>query len=374
MIPKFRIHEKKVHFATKIGERCTPDTLFIKKFAEILLFLRNFGRLITSLKFSANTFSKQNAAKVASFIEKYCSVSLVELEIIQDIHLIIGTRKTFNRVTKLKLAHWKESNFEALDQVFPVLEEITLETYNPIPPSLIRRYSNVKRLDLLGIYATNFTEDGVRAFVVSNQQLRALSMERVPSYELLKYISEILTHLDSLAFRYSSKIISAFPEVIHFDSVKNLSITLFEVTPRDSNPMMNFNQLDSLEIITYKISSVPIQLIQQQNASLKSILFTDLQGSDVIRILSQCGPFQALEEVRLHWEDTHEVDRLLTEFETLKKITFLWMKLPYEPLEFDVIKTKLQGDWRFVECFLAKHLAAYDLYHVVISRQRNKKT
>lgn len=374
MIPKFRIHEKKVHFATKIGERCTPDTLFIKKFAEILLFLRNFGRLITNLKFSANTFSKQNAAKVASFIEKYCSVSLVELEIIQDIHLIIGTRKTFNRVTKLKLAHWKESNFEALDQVFPVLEEITLETYNPIPPSLIRRYSNVKRLHLLGIYATNFTEDGVRAFVVSNQQLRALSMERVPSYELLKYISEILTHLDSLAFRYSSKIISAFPEVIHFDSVKNLSITLFEVTPRDSNPMMNFNQLDSLEIITYKISSVPIQLIRQQNASLKSILFTDLQGSDVIRILSQCGPFQALEEVRLHWEDTHEVDRLLTEFETLKKITFLWMKLPYEPLEFDVIKTKLQGDWRFVECFLAKHLAAYDLYHVVISRQRDKKT
>lgn len=374
MIPKFRIHEKKVHFATKIGERCTPDMLFIKKFAEILLFLRNFGRLITNLKFSANTFSKQNAAKVASFIEKYCSGSLVELEIIQDIHLIIGTRKTFNRVTKLKLAHWKESNFEALDQVFPVLEEITLETYNPIPPSLIRRYSNVKRLHLLGIYATNFTEDGVRAFVDSNQQLRALSMERVPSYELLKYISEILTHLDSLAFRYSSKFISAFPEVIHFDSVKNLSITLFEVTPRDSNPMMNFNQLDSLEIITYKISSVPIQLIRQQNASLKSILFTDLQGSDVIRILSQCGPFQALEEVRLHWEDTHEVDRLLTEFETLKKITFLWMKLPYEPLEFDVIKTKLQGDWRFVECFLAKHLAAYDLYHVVISRQRDKKT
>lgn len=374
MIPKFRIHKKKVHFATKIGERCTPDMLFIKKFAEILLFLRNFGRLITNLKFSANTFSKQNAAKVASFIEKYCSGSLVELEIIQDIHLIIGTRKTFNRVTKLKLAHWKESNFEALDQVFPVLEEITLETYNPIPPSLIRRYSNVKRLDLLGIYATNFTEDGVRAFVDSNQQLRALSMERVPSYELLKYISEILTHLDSLAFRYSSKIISAFPEVIHFDSVKNLSITLFEVTPRDSNPMMNFNQLDSLEIITYKISSVPIQLIRQQNASLKSILFTDLQGSDVIRILSQCGPFQALEEVRLHWEDTHEVDRLLTEFETLKKITFLWMKLPYEPLEFDVIKTKLQGDWRFVGCFLAKHLAAYDLYHVVISRQRDKKT
>lgn len=103
MVPIFRIHEKSVRFTNKIDQRPTPDTVFVKKFAEILLFLRNFGYLITKLTFAANAFSKENAFKINSFVVKYCSDSLVELELKQHLHMVSDNNKTFSKVIKLKL-------------------------------------------------------------------------------------------------------------------------------------------------------------------------------------------------------------------------------------------------------------------------------
>lgn len=364
MIPIFRIHEKKIRFA-KIQYSEDRDALYITEYQTILPFLRNFGHLITSLKFSDLT--SEESTTTFSYIEQYCSNTLVEFELDRLKHTIDNESKKFKRVTKLTLEYWYESDFSAIELVYPALEELTVKRYDLIQPSLGRNFPNLKRLHLIEKSLKNFTDGGIRNFVDTNPQLRTLSIERVPSFELLKHISETSKNLESLSISYNSTVMSAYNEVVHFDTIKKLTVKPLKYSAEESNPMITFGKLESLEIVTLDKDLVPIELIRQQNIGLKSLSLKSL-GRKQADILNESGPFQALEEVKLMWEFSRGTERVLNDMETVKKITYVWYQVYDEPLVFDKILNRVQGNWHLSDYFLVDRKYRYDLYDVVITR------
>lgn len=369
MIPIFRIHENTIHFSeAKPSE--TRGGLVLTGYHTYLSFLRNFGHLVTVLEFAV----LQGRASVTIFdsIEHHCSDTLVELIMDRPILTINNTNQIFKKVIKLKLKYyWAESDFSAIDKVFPALEELTVEISQPLQSDLARFFPNLKRLHVIEDNLKVFADDGIRKFIATNPQLRAFSLGRAPSYELSRFISENGKNLQELAIKYNSSVMSQYDEVVHFDQITKLTIESEKYHRREEpNPMMAFPQLESLQINAKYTVLVPIELIQQHNISLKSLSFTKAIGTPGVYadILSESGPFQALEEIKLYWQASTGVQHLMTDFETLKKITFIFYQRPGQPLVLDELTSKLQGNWLLSEYFYQTQNPNFDLYDVAISR------
>lgn len=365
MIPKYRIHEKQI-IMPYVLEDLSGISITVKS-RTFLSLLRSFGHLIRDLKFSG-LFSRTRCNKIYTFIEQYCSNTLVEFELEAPDFITFSPNQPFKKVTKLLLENSYQVDFSVIDLVFPAVKELTVLSFQPINPQLSRFFSNLEHLHLVEIFWDNYAgiEDGIRKFVQTNPQLRTLRLERVPSNELLKYIRDTSKHLESLVIGYSSNVMSAYSEKINFEHIKKLKVKSVKSSEQESNSMITFQQLESIEIDSFEELLVPIALIRQQNSQLKSITFTNFEGN-VSDILAESGPFEALEEVKLSWDSEKDMGRLLNDFETLKKITFVWNQSRTQPLVLEPINQILQANWRISSHNLVER-PAFNVYDVVITR------
>lgn len=367
MIPIYRIHEKSIAITPFVREDLSGRSITTKNHTYVSL-LRSFGHLIRGVEFSG-PFSRTRGRTIYSSIEQYCSNTLVEFEFNEPYYITFNPNQPFKKVTKLQLQNSYEVDYSAIDLAFPAVEELTVQTDQPLHALLPRFFPNLQHLRVVEIFWKNYAgiEDGIRQFVQSNPQLRTLSLTRIPSNQLLKYVKEALPNLESLGIGYSSAVMSSYNETINFEHVKKLKIESVEESEQESDSMITFQQLESIEIVTFGAFLVPIAMIRQQNRWLKSITFTRFEGS-VADILTEAGPFEALEEVKLSWNRERGMGRILNDFETLKKVTFVWIQLREQPLVFEEIHQILHANWQISGHFLVGELSSSEIYDVVLTR------
>lgn len=370
MLSVFRIHEKVIRYSLNEYEKVNSDTVIIKKNETILPFLRNFGHLVTSIQILGEWFDAGHAEEIIYYIEQYCSATLTELELHRiGTRLTVTTNATFPRVIRLKLMHPKDLSDMAVNRIYPALEDFTIETNMPILLSTAQFYSNLKCLNLLE-YLYDDDDSGVREFLRLNPQINELRLRRSPTFNLLTYINEISTNLESLSIGYRRQQSQPVDgETVHFQNIKHFSMQIMDRFAQSHELPITFEHLETLEISADGYH-IPLNLVQQ-NAELKSISLIAGNEKLAVRILDEAGPFRALEEIKMRLDDiddTSNIRRFMEKYDTLKRFILIIYEFSGDALNLDAIQASFQDGWRITDHAFVKVFYSYDVYYVTLTR------
>lgn len=371
MLPIFRIHERAILLLPNKREIEKHGEFIVREHHSALPFLRDFGHLIKSLKFYEKRYSKEHAIQIYKYIEKYCSNTLAEINLITaGSHLTTHTKITFPSVIKLDVSHMEYINHMEIDRIYPALEDLTIGTLNEISQSIGKFLPSLARLHV--VEYLDFENDiGIRELLRCNPQLRALKLSRVPSLDLLKFISETSMNLECLSISYKqNEIQSATGDAVHFTTVKNFTIEVDERNGEIHVTPITFEQLTFLEISSHSFD-MPVNLLKE-NAGLKSLSLPKGNEECTRRTLNEAGPFQSLEELKIQWfnyNDTSIVMHAMERFETLKRIILIVYELEGDALNLNAIRANFQGEWRVTDYQFVKTHSIFDVYYVTIGRE-----
>lgn len=371
MLPIFRIHERAICLLPNKREIEKHGEFIIREHHSVLPFLRDFGHLIKSLKFYEKRYSEEHALQINKYIEKYCSNTLVELDLITaESYFIRDTKTIFSSVIKLELSHINDINHMEIDRIYPALEDLTIATLTEIPQNVGKFVPRLTRLHVVE-YLGHASDVGIRELLRCNPQLGALKLGRVPSLELLKFISETSLNLTSLSINYKqSEIHSDTGEVVHFEFVQNFTIEVNDWNGEIHTTPISFKQLKTLEISSNNFD-IPVNLLKD-NAGLKSLSLPMGNEECTRRTLNEAGPFQSLEELKMQWfnyNDTSIITHAMERFDTLKRIILIVYELEGDALNLNAIQANFQGEWRVIDYQFAKTHSIFDVYFVTISRE-----
>lgn len=354
MIPLLQIPKKLIHIGgQKHFHQLTTDDLFIGTFQIILRFLRNFGHLITKLKFIGNSsFSSDEKFAISEYIEKYCSQTLADIHLIEsNSYLTNDAKRTFPNVLKVTISSFSQLNISQIHRIFPNMLELALTN------------------DLLAISNTS-TWKQLYNSLESMPQLRALSLSRIPSYDQLEFINKILPNLESLAIGYDP---SDFPNSIernvHFANVRHFQVNVLGGTQgitNDSFPVV-FDQLATLEMKMNEFASIPIKCIEE-NVALTSLT---LPFEIASRISNNIKELKHLNELKVKWStDVNAADlmSLMNELNQLDCFTFIVSDLPDKLINLYAVKGILQDEWNVTSIGIEAQMTAYIVAHITVER------
>lgn len=372
MIPIFRIHENVIRLAIDENPTETPNSIVIKNNQTMPKFLRTFGHLIRTLQYitkSSATPNIDDLEQINDYITEYCSGTLIELELNSQTFRLTRSSETFKRLTKLKLDYWVDFENMYINRLFPVLEELTIDTPYPIPDSMGQFYSKLQRLHLL-TNRVDASDAAIRKVLRLNPQLRALTIQGVSSFTLLKFISEVSVNLEYLSIGYKMKDLNSINgEKIHFKNVKSFSLHSTDWFEQAHEVSISFKHLEILEISSH--SFIPHNLLKQ-NFELKSILLPLANTATALRILLQAGPFRALEEVKIQWSGDFNsilIREMTDRFQSLQRIILIVHEVRGNVLRLDAIRDELNNDWRVTNHHYVGIDGGLDNYHVTATRK-----
>lgn len=371
MLPIFRIQERAIRLLPIKREIEKHDEFIVQERHSVLPFLRNFGHFIKSLKFHEKLYSKEHAIQIYQYIEKYCGNTLAELDLITaGTHLTMDTTITFSSVIKLELSHMDDLNHMELDRIYPALEDLTIGALTANYMSAGKFLARLERLHVVE-YLDHENDISLRELLRCSPQLRALKLSRVPSFELLKFISETTLNLESLSFSYKHGAIhSATGDTVHFQTVKNFTIEINDWNSEIHTAPITFKQLTALEISSHNFD-MPVNLLKE-NAALKSLSLPRGNEECTRSTLDEAGPFPSLEELKMQWfnyNDTSIIMDAVQRFVSLKKIILIVYELEGDELNLNAIRANIQGEWRVTDYQFVKTYSIFDIYYVTINRE-----
>lgn len=369
MIPVFRIHEK-VILAVSESPTDTGKTIVIKNIQTIALFLRTFGHLISTLQFTTKSSRNlDDIEQINDYIIEYCSETVIKLELdSQSARLTTNSSKIFKRLTKLKLDYWVYFERMNINRNFPVLEELTIDTPYPLPDIIGQFYSNLNCLHLL-TSRVDASDSAIKKVLRLNSQLRALTIQGVPSFTLLKFISEISMNLEQLSIGYRMKGLNLTNgETIHFEHLKSFSLHSKDWVEQAHEASITFKNLEKLELLSYNF--FPNNLLKH-NFELKSISLPLASAVTALQILMQAGPFRRLEEVKMQWSDDLNnilIRQMADRFRSLQRIIFIVHVVRGNELGLDAISDRLKSDWRVIDHECVGIDGGIDIFHLTATR------
>lgn len=373
MIARYHIDTSIICFSVAVDEQEIRSRIIIGKMHLVLRFLRIFGHMITKLKFSGLTFTAEETKLISNYISEHCGDTLTELEIFEArCDLTANTAITFPKVTKLRITSLKELDDLQIHRIYPALEELFYATTAFASISIKQFYPNLVRFELIE-HDDYLNASTIGPFLLDNPQLHSLNMNRVPTFALLKLISENLKSLTSLGIGYHSTVYRANDGNLNFPSVQ-----YFAVTPRNSyQPLqsfpLTFDQLNSIEIWTKDYSCIPMNLFAQ-NLQVKSVSLPWLDGVKASRVFNEMKKTHRLEEIKmkLSTEDgVLDIFQQLTEYESLQKITFIVYDLAGSTTNRDALLAVIPQEWHLNDLGLANRMFVYDLFHITVIRNEN---
>lgn len=339
-ISKFRIHEK--HLQIKILpttpnmknielNRFNSRIIRIHDAATALRFLRNFGQFISHISFYksyAETFWDQ---RIYSFINKYCSNSLEELNgyFIEN-HSIDGWRKPFKKLTNIHLYELSlkcEDNMN-LSVILPSLHSLYIKS--AILSSLKcfeHHFSHLENIHLdMNSHRLSKNEKKLEKFFDLNPQIRSVQVRCIENLQFLHLISRKLKNIENLEI---SMLLNADNEAnnkkiksIHLKSVKKCSLQIATA----KNLPISFDELEELEIRINLISNEFIRFIASQQTLRVLYIFPCILDLQQWMMLVENMP--NLIEIKTQWTSDRENDGLISLMEkeiNVKRITILWI-------------------------------------------------
>lgn len=355
---KYRLHQNVVRIdGGGLYDRATADIITIGKHSQILPFLRHFGHKITKIYFAGFSYNPTERHQITEAISKYCSKSLLEMELIETGgHLMNATETSiFTKLKKLKVRD----------------DKILYEN-----PQIHRIYPALKELSL-ALGSTTMTEQTItyiRHLLMTTPQLQSFETPKVLTYDFVQSIEVILPHLTSLAIGYVPNDLDDLNNrTIHFNRINRLTLNL--VFFNFANPIapfpFTFTRLEALEIATTKIEQAPISLFER-NIALKSLSFPTLNDIDgLLTLLSQLRESHNIEVLTLQWTrfmGSDNTRRLLNEFDGLKEMMFVVFDGMNHSANRDALLQMIPDQWN-VSVAQRESVDARIKYQVLIVRK-----
>lgn len=353
MLNTYRIHEKTVRIEKVEQELDSKNAIVIGEYEVILELLEHFGNIIQGLHYSGMFFSGEERLKINQYIAKYCSQSLIGLELRDADNYLIGvTNQTFPRVTHVNVQNFEYVDDLQLNRIYPNLENLTIWSYDSALNSLAHHYPHLKHFTTF-----NMNEMIVTDLIRLNPQLRGLSFNDVPSFDFIEDINKALPHLELLEIRHFANGFQNSTDRtqnIHFANVRHFGLHAdvigSETFTFDRIPI-TFNNLETLKIVSLTENDVYQRLIQENN-QIEILRLERVFEIETIPIITTCVDQLAnLEELSISWVSDIELADildLLGHLQHLRKVSFDFL------IEFDCdgLASAVSSKWKIeIEAF-----------------------
>lgn len=373
MTTRFHIDEKSIQFSTRTDAPPPPNTIKLADPKIILNLLRNFGDLITNLKFAASTFNKDAANEINKLIAEYTANTLKALELSDPIgNLDRFPDKVFPKLTRLQLGYTRHGDQLQINATYPALEELFYSKEVFRSTTHAQFYPNLKhfRLDEYSTIDTQ-NDSALRHLLQLNPQLRLLELSRCSSYDFFKFINQHLVNLESLTVHFDCFRKPFQPtDNIHFSAIRKLKVIANGEDVEVRSLPFTFDRLQHLEILTVAYDLA--RNFVTRNKALKSLSVPWLEGIKVLHLLRAIKESHSLEQLTMQWRHQDEnwhLIRLMTEFETLQTITFVVYEEPDSANRQIALSTLAQNnDWQVTNLYDKVKNTQFDIYSVTLSR------
>lgn len=324
MLPIYRINEKRSSFDATTTASVESDSITVSDFKTILLFLRHYGHLVTTLEFTTARFTDAEITAINEHIVEHCSTTLIEIDLVNPTALFLNeTNVQFVQIKAVTITSFITWDSLRIHQIFPAMRRLTFVGSTYIPP-LNHHFSHLESLTLS---VDNDNQSIIVETLRLNQQLREFTIGNKISSEFLYQVSHLLPNLEVLNIGCS--VYSQYLEArhIHFSSVRSFTLTVIgKASNIPERPLVTFDHLEHMRIHAMTITDVPMDLFHPNDA-LKSLALPQTMWTDTfVDLFGIVGRFPTLEELTIQWTNTldeNHVRQLLHASTTLKKLVFI---------------------------------------------------
>lgn len=349
-ISKFKLHDSLVRFS---GHMLAGSSVEISSYSiEIVDFsmaqkvLRIFGHIISKLQFNYDRYNPIQARRMARYINKYCSESLVEIKLysfkesvlelwdipfakVQNVYLIRGifTSKSFD-----------------LNTIFPSMQRLELE-WITIPESkyLVQHYPHLKHFKMSDTKI-------IEKILSLNHQIQSVYVWGEYNFDFLRFICSESPNLSELILNGLPNDFTetAFQRIYSMPNIKKFTLhlsKLIEFIPEYSP--FDLGQVEEFTLSCFEPSQKWIELITQYQTIRKlNVKWGTLNSHQWLKLLRD---LPNLLEIEAKWDitlPTESITDLINNNTRLEKVTFLDTESSFR----EILRTQINEQWQlFVE-------------------------
>lgn len=255
-------------------DKCHP-----KRFQRIL---KQFGHIVSHITIAVVNFAHSDSQDFFKYVEDHCKNATKEIIIhFPDTRALAHWTHSFDQtVTKIAIPGYRRQAFP-FSTLFPYMQQLTVEN---VLGSEVQHYPYLTNCSFLST-DDDANDNKVIEFIRLNPQLRHLYTSIRSQISYVKFLSETLPDLESLAIRIDTVRGVELNEIIRFKNVKKFSLRLahYHNTFRLVTPNIHFDQLKVLELNTVREEFAPDNFIEfiAMNRGLKKIQ-TDVRMTPTI--------------------------------------------------------------------------------------------
>lgn len=358
MIGKFRLHEKRISFY--IGEKdfklryadsYEPRIYIANGLNETLTAMQLFGRSFKRIHYDVAVFGTPSSLDIFEYGDKYCSQATKEITIRRINGKALAKRSfTFDNTTAQIAIHGHIIDSFPLNEYFPFMQQLTVSN---LVESIVHHYPHLTKCRIQSPFQNlDHANPNVYELIRLNPQMRELSTRMENSASYLKYLSDMLPHLETLSIILNTNGgIDLAHEIMHFKSIKEFSLyILSSFGEPELRPIIGNIQFDQLEVFKLEATwpvfadNELIQLIAA-NRGLKKIQ-TNLQMTigtfnSLVEVLPE------LNEISIRWHD-EMIESLAAFFMGNGKINRINFHDCYQ-IHVDDLQGDIPPNWEIVE-------------------------
>lgn len=258
-------------------------TIIIKESETSKQLLRNVGKFIGDLKIDYYT-NWNESVEMLGLVNRYCT-ALTNLEIrTSDKNVLDAIVKPFSGVTSASfIGNFSLSSNKRffLNEIFPKLQNLTLQTFESIDSERIEHFPDLKDLAVAYPSVFQIDEEHIKRIIKWNLQIRYVKL-RACSLSAVKFVNDILQNLESLEL----DLINEYPQLdegISLNKVKYLKVSSIL---GDYLERITAQQLQELKMISHMVfPNLWIEfLIKHAKLSKLTIKTGVLQNDQLLRL------------------------------------------------------------------------------------------
>lgn len=353
------------------AEITKSDIIEINDFLLAMKMLKHFGHLISRLSIAHSKFD-ENSKRLYQFINLYCAKTLITIEIdmkhiYHNDYFFSDMKSPFVRVQSVSLAgsfgRMGSSNLR-LNQLFPVMNQLTLKFTSFLVDGLNQNYLNVKHLhiELCKTHdPVRFSESEAMLILEKNRQIESLTLAYF-SRKFLRVVNEILPNLKELKLMHYNPSFTTLDDgqEVHMKKVKSLTIDAavdgmpFNVTFENLEafhlnafPGEKYRWIDFIEKNT-QIKKLYVDRGSINNSELNRIIASNLELSEISltidtdvtqqTIVNFIRKNEQMNKIHIRMEENPETLKSAMDFLEVIYQNWTFMKSDYEYLVINNMK------------------------------------